>query len=405
MAAAKPVVIIGAMLAFAQAAAAQARPPLAVTDFEGRNVEPALAESATEAAVGALRELRVFKVISRAEIKQMLTLDRERSLLSNQCSETSCLAELGSALGARWLVVGHITGIDRRKGPYTLRVQLFDMKKAEVAGEQTRGDLQTAREVIGAAPALALASVRPILDKEQGFLELSCREEGASVSIDGRLAGVTPFPVQRLGWGPHRVVVEKEGFIAWAKDVQVERNQSTAEAVALIPSPEFIEAHRRRNGWMRAGAWAGTALAVLGAGAAAYLQFAEINPRYSNFKGVQTAFNGHPEQIGSACTAFADRLSLGATDPVRSDRSACYLKAQDYASVGNAEVTWARVASGAAVVGLGAALVLWIAGDDPGRYDIYGASGPTADVESGPKPSAGLVPVPGGGMAVFGLSF
>jgi hypothetical protein len=405
MAAAEPV-LIGAALVLAQAAAAQTRPLLAVMDFEGRNVEPILAESATEAAVGALRELEVFKVISRSEIKQMLSIDRERSILSNACSETSCLAELGSALGARWLVVGNLTGIDRQKGPFTLRVQLFDMRRAEVAAEQTRADFKSAREVVAAAPTLAVASVRPILDKEQGFLELICRETGANVSIDGRLAGVTPFPAQRLGWGPHRVVVEKEGFIAWAKDVQVEKNQSSAETVALIPSPEFIESYERRNGWMRAGAWAGTALAVLGAGAAAYLQFAEINPRHDNFKGVQSAFNGRPEQLSSACGAFADRLSLSASDPVRTDRSACYLKAQDYGAVGGSEVTWARVAVGAAAVGLGAALILWVAGEDPGRYEIYRSSGPTEGGEApAVKPSASLAPVAGGGVALFGLSF
>jgi TolB-like protein len=398
--------VVGAALLLSQAATAQTKPHLAVMDFESRNVEHVLAESATEAVVGALRDLRVFKVISRAEIKQMLTLDRERALLSNQCSETSCLAELGQALGARWLVVGQLTGIDRQKGPFNLRVQLFDMKKAEVVAEQTRPDLKSAREVLRASPVLGLAVVRPILDKEQGFLELSCRENEANVTIDGRLVGVTPFAVQRLGWGPHRVVVEKEGFIAWAKDVQVEKNQSSTELVSLIPSPEFVDGYRHRNNLMRLGAWLGTGLAVVGAGAAAYLQFGAINKRYDNFKGVQSAFNSHPEAIASACSAFADKLSLGAGDPVRTDRSACYTRAHDYGAVGSSEVLLARIGVGAAVVGLGAAVVLFLAGGDPGRYDAYRTE-ISAPAETPPavKPSAALVPLPGGGMAVVRLSF
>ncbi len=64
------------------------------------------------------------------------------------------------------------------------------------------------------------------------------------------------------------------------------------------------------------------------------------------------------------------------------------------------------LAQAAAAVGLGAALVLWVAGDDPGRYEIDRSSGPTEGGEApAPKPSASLVPVAGGGAALFGLSF
>ncbi len=38
-------------------------------------------------------------------------------------------------------VMGRLTGIDRQEGPFTLRVQLFDMKKAEVAAGETRADV------------------------------------------------------------------------------------------------------------------------------------------------------------------------------------------------------------------------------------------------------------------------
>ena len=65
MAVPRPLVFSTALL-LPLGAAAQARPQLAVMDLEGRNVEQVLAESATEAVVGSLRDLRVFKVIGRA---------------------------------------------------------------------------------------------------------------------------------------------------------------------------------------------------------------------------------------------------------------------------------------------------------------------------------------------------
>jgi TolB-like protein len=130
-----------ALLCAPLTAGAKTPPQLAVMDFEARNVESVVAEGATEAVVGAIRDLRIFKVISRSEIRQMLSFDRERALLGARCSETSCLAEVGAALGARYLVVGHVAAIDRAKGPFSLKVQLFDMVRAEVVGDQGRTDL------------------------------------------------------------------------------------------------------------------------------------------------------------------------------------------------------------------------------------------------------------------------
>ncbi|MBI5549761.1 MAG: PEGA domain-containing protein, partial [Deltaproteobacteria bacterium] len=228
------------------------RPQLAVLDFQPRKVDPLLAQSATEAAAGALRELRVFKVVSQAEIRQMLEIERQKTLLS-ACTDASCFGQIGNAIGARYVLIGSVTANEDRT--FTFQVQLLDMKKSETQSHEARSGLTTPKDVLEAAPGLALMAVRPILDKEQGFFELNCRENGAQVTIDGRLLGVTPFPMQKLGWGPHRGVVEKQGFIAWAKDVQVERGQTTLESVAMVPSPEFIDSYHSRNALMRGGAW------------------------------------------------------------------------------------------------------------------------------------------------------
>jgi TolB-like protein len=379
--------IVVATLLGASAAGAP-RVQLAVMDLEARSAEPMLAESASEALVGALRDLQVFKVISRAEIKQMLTLDRERSLLGSTCTESGCLAEIGSALGARFLVVGSLTGIDRQ-GPFSLRVQLFDMKKAEVVSDQTRGDLKTAREALEVVRTLGVAVVRPILEKEQGFLEVTCKEEGAKVSVDGRLVGISPLPVQKLGWGPHRVVVEKAGFIAWAKDVQIERNQVSAELVTMIPSPDFVESYRSRNRALRVGAWTATALAIAGAGAAAYLHFGPVEDRWQRFEPLQSAFES---RSGIRKTCEEARAGLG------DDFDACYRHAEELSSEGTTFQWASRGAAGVSVVAAAAAAYFWAAGDSPGRYDLFLEEKPEA-------PLAAIVPLRGGATATFSLGF
>jgi TolB-like protein len=371
-------------------------------DLEARNSEPLVAESATEALVSALRELKVFTVISRAEMQQMLSIDRERALHAGGCADSSCLAEVGAALGARYLVVGAVTALDKAKGPYALRVQLFDMKRGEVAGEETRADLKAPRDVIEMARTLGQAVVRPILDKEQGFLELASKEEGANVSVDGRLIGDTPLPVLKLGWGPHRVIVEKEGFIAWGRDVQIDRNQVSAEAVTLIPSPEFIDSYRSRNRAMRVGAWVTTALAVVGAGAAAYLQLGPVDERYRDFEPLQKAFESQSaNEISLACKAAGEDVGGQEGDEIRNDlNGACYQHAEELSKQGSNLVWAARGAAGAAVVAAAAATYFWTAGDDPGRYDLF-IGGPTASE----TPSASIAPINGGVAASLSFGF
>jgi TolB-like protein len=408
-------------------ARAQSRPQIAVMDLEAKNVDKVLADSATDVVTNGLRELRVFRVISRSEIKQMLTIDRERQSVASGCSESSCLTEIGSALGARYLIVGSITGINKEKGPYTLRVQLFDMNKAVVASEQLRQDLKSGKEVVDAAPNVAVAVVRPILDKEQGFLELVARENGCNVTIDGRLVGVTPLRVTSLGWGPHRVVVEKTGFIAWAKDVQVEKNQATTEAVSLIPSPDFIDGYKARNRILRYGAYGTTVLAAAGFAAAAYLQFAKIDPTFERFKDLGAAWNA-PDKSGileGACTTAFNRDASAKGNPgpptadIKSSMDACYRYADSLAKAGAGHVTNARIATGVGVASAVGATYLWLSGEDPGRYDAFIGSGsepakaapadkPTekpSDKAATPSPKATVFPIQGGGVAALVFAF
>ncbi|HEY3451888.1 MAG TPA: PEGA domain-containing protein [Myxococcales bacterium] len=373
------------------------RPQLAVLDFEARKVDPLLAQSITEAAAGALRELRVFKVVSQAEIRQMLAVEREKALLTSTCDDTNCIGQIGNAIGARYVVVG---SVDAAAGAMTLRVRLFDMKKAEVQSDEMRPNLANSKAALEAAPSVALAAVRPILDKEQGFLDLLCREIGASVKIDGRLVGVTPFPMQKLGWGPHRVVVEKEGFIAWAKDVQVERNQAVAETVALIPSPEFIDSYRSRNNGYRAGAWVTTVLAIAGVGAALGVQYAVVEPTYEKFSPLQKAFGSSQNDITDACK------TAGQTG----DSQSCYDYAERLGRDGDMAQWIARGAGGLAIVSAGLAAYFWLAGDDPGKYDTYRSMGeqtkPASDqpVPAQP-PKVTFGPIPGGAMGTLSFQF
>ena len=216
------------------------------------------------------------------------------------------------------------------------------------------------------------------------------------MTIDGRLAGLTPFATQRLGWGPHRVIVEKEGFIAWAKDVQVERNQAATEVVTLVPSPEFAERYRSHNRGYRIGAWITTVVAAAAGAAALGVQFGLADKRYGEFEPLQHAFSDKPETLSSACHDAG--VDVSQVDYA----GVCYSKATDLADQGRTAQWVARGLGAAAVVSAGLATFFWVAGDDPSRYDSYrelGAAPAALPVK------ASLVPVPGGAMATVSLTF
>ena len=396
------------------------RPQLAVMDLEAKSLDPTIADTATESVVGAIRDLRTFKVITRSEVRQLLSIDKDRRTAAGSSCDESCMVKIGETLGSRYLVTGSVSGIDR-KPPYTLVIKLMDSKKNDILKQETRTDLKTQPELYAAASSIGVLVLRPLLNKEQGLLMVEAHDNGATVTIDGTTEGVTPFPMKKLGWGPHRVVIEKNGFIAWAKDVHIEKDQVTTESVTLIPSPDFVEAYKSHNRLLRVGAYATTALAVVGLGVAGYVQFAKVDPTYNKFEKLGGAWNtpssdaNRSQSIDRACTDAAasdPALKFGGT----SDQPACYDYTKGLATKGTSYVTTARVAAIGGVVMAAAATYFWLASDDPGKYDDFvkseaatPAAAPAATEKPAEAPKASLmpslVPLHGGGMALLSFTF
>jgi hypothetical protein len=106
-------------IALALIAAASAPPPappvktkVAVLALEaGPGVDPKIAELVSQTFVATLQQRRDFQVMSSKDVETALGFERQRQLLG--CSQGSCLAELGGALGVDYLVkgsLGHLGG-------------------------------------------------------------------------------------------------------------------------------------------------------------------------------------------------------------------------------------------------------------------------------------------------------
>ncbi len=60
-----------------------------------------------------------------------------------------------------------------------------------------------------------------------GDLEITSAPPGASLHINGKPAGVTPFEGKDYSAGPYRIRVEKEGYEAWEKQITVEAGRTS----------------------------------------------------------------------------------------------------------------------------------------------------------------------------------
>ncbi len=72
-----------------------------------------------------------FEVTGQSELSAVLGIERQRQLLG--CAESSCFAEIGGALGARWLVMG---SLGRFGNKLRLDLKLIDGKQGKAAARE-----------------------------------------------------------------------------------------------------------------------------------------------------------------------------------------------------------------------------------------------------------------------------
>ena len=220
---------------------ADRRLPIAVMDLTPRGVQPAAAAALATEVSNALTSLRVFRVITREDIKRMLQLEQTRQQCTGEADAT-CLAEIGGALGVEYLVYGEVSRLGE---PYSLSLVLLDIGRAE-AVNRARAQVSGAGALLEETSRATRRLVQPLLADRTGYLVIESREAGAEVTIDGRLSGITPLPGRlELAMGPHEVVVQKKGFLAWARTVDLEPGQATVAPVALVPSQAFVASYEQ----------------------------------------------------------------------------------------------------------------------------------------------------------------
>ncbi len=119
-------------LAAAAGQPAATEPPerieVAVTEFVSKGgIDQARMDALSDMLANQIREMGPFRVIGMADIRSALQLEQQKQLLG--CSDDSCLAEVGGALGVRYLVAGNVSRFGQT---WLLNLKLLDVEKVEV---------------------------------------------------------------------------------------------------------------------------------------------------------------------------------------------------------------------------------------------------------------------------------
>jgi hypothetical protein len=357
-------------------AAAQAKPKIAVLDFSAHGASKELASAAGGVAANELDRMGAFQIVTADAIRNMLAFEKQRQMLG--CADAGCMAEIGGALGVDWLVSGKVTKLAAAGGiPETLSVDLTltNVRKAQREGSV----IETARsetELVARTGKAAQKLVARILAGRSGRLVVTAAEVGAVVKVDDQVKGTTPLRAAIvLPAGPHALSVEKQGFVAYQKDVHVEAGRVVEEPVTMVPSPDFVRAYESRQRKLRLGAWISTGVAAAGLATAVALQ-ASANSLYGNETTPGTFLYARSKLQSGIETEGATNLRAEASR-LKSDIET--------------RQTMSYVAGGLGVSAAFAATYFWIAGDDPNRYARF------ARID--------VAPLPGGAVASASLRF
>jgi TolB-like protein len=341
---------------------------IAVIDLVDKGVGQDVAQNLTDVVTVALNELGVLDVLSRSDIQRMLEFETQKQLVGCE-SDTSCLAEIGGALGVALLISGSVGKVG---ASFIINLTLTDTETVTVESREQR-QVPSEDQLTAEARAAARFLVRALLAGQQGHLVLTGSESDADVEIDGRIVGVTPLARQTLAGGPHTLKVVKKGFVTWAKDIDIEKDQTTVVDAAMVPSLEFIEAYDSK-----AGTWRTLAYIAGGAGAAG-LAFGIGGWVWNG----QRAAEYERDLVDASCQRGAGGSQCA--DPASFESRRDSIERFDLV---------AQVAGWTGAVALGVGVYLFTQGPRPGIYDRYK---PETSV------SASVLPTDGGatGFATF----
>lgn len=208
---------------------------VAVLDLQSQGVPAETAANLTDLLSLELKRFKGLGVVSRAEIEAMLQYQTEKLMLKCE-SDTSCLVEIGGALGVDYLVSG---GVGRLGTSYVVSLKLLDIHEARVSNRVSESFEGDEGEL---ARALRFATRRLLGRQPEGTggLAVAANVNEGKVSVDGQEP--LPFPLENklssLAAGKHGVDLGAAGYYGLYKEVYVEPDRTSQLRFDLVEMPK-----------------------------------------------------------------------------------------------------------------------------------------------------------------------
>jgi TolB-like protein len=107
---------------------------VAVMEFSSKGgVDQNQTDALCDMLANEIRSIGNFRVIGKSDIQAALNIEEQKMLMG--CSDNSCIAEIGGALGVRWIISGNVSLFGKT---WLLNLKLMDVEKVEVASSFSR---------------------------------------------------------------------------------------------------------------------------------------------------------------------------------------------------------------------------------------------------------------------------
>ena len=173
-----------------------------VLDLNAKDEVTDLAIELSELVVGSIRaHLPGTEVTGQSDIKAMLSVEQQKMTVGCE-DDTSCLAEIGGALGADHVVTGRLGKVGEI---YLLSLKLIHAPRALVVrqfSERIRGNEEQLVEAVSQGAVYLVDGTSPT---KRGYLVV---KEAAEVIVDGEAAGRGPGRIG-IDAGQHTVVLRR----------------------------------------------------------------------------------------------------------------------------------------------------------------------------------------------------
>ncbi len=146
----------------------------------GAGVSVAVAQTVGEAVAAELRRYPEVQLITDAELNAVLTHDAQMQALG--CGSDTCMAQIGGAVGARWLVTGSVARLGES---WLIFLKLLDVKAVKTVKQANRRLKNTGPDaLLDSLPSLVAQVIAPT------GAELSAKEAAPAKTVTAPAGGL-----------------------------------------------------------------------------------------------------------------------------------------------------------------------------------------------------------------------